>query len=142
MAETQRDPAVVEVGYNQGQRFGISIEERSLAAQTQHLPKNCVFLITGGTGGIISPIVQDLSKNTNGKFYLTGRTNLPSPDDPLMSVLKTSGQEGVQKAIIDKMANQSQKLTPVELRNKVDRFIRAADTGLGLLPPHDGSNRR
>jgi NAD(P)-dependent dehydrogenase (short-subunit alcohol dehydrogenase family)/acyl carrier protein len=127
-AEARHDPAAIEVGYDQGQRFGISIEERLMAEQADQLPQNSVFLFTGGTGGITRPIVQDLAKNTTGKFYLTGRTNLPSPEDPLMKILETFGPEGVQKAIIEKLSSQSQKLTPVEIRNKVDRFVRAAGT--------------
>jgi hypothetical protein len=63
IAETLRDPGVVEVGYYHDRRFAIGLEERSAVDQQPGMAinKGTVFVITGAAGGITSEIVTDLA---------------------------------------------------------------------------------
>ncbi|MCB2179923.1 SDR family NAD(P)-dependent oxidoreductase [bacterium] len=127
--ETLRDPAVTEVGWDNGQRFGITVVGQPWEKQSlRNLPADSVILVTGGTGGITLPIVKDLAAHTHGPIFLTGRSPLPEQDNPDLAILHSSGPEGLQQAWTDQLQQSDQKLTPVELRNKLDRFVRAITT--------------
>ena len=127
--ETLRDPAVVEVGWENEQRFTIILCEQPAAPAQPglQLDKEPVFLVSGGTGGITAPIVTDLAQNTGGHFYLLGRSPLPSPDDPDLQHLKTD-RNGLKKDLITRLSQQGAKATPVEAEQKISVLERAAAT--------------
>ena len=86
--ETLFDPSVHEVAWEGNQRFTIVCQTQELDATiTQPLPSNAVFLVSGGTGGITSPILVDLAKATKGHFYLLARSVLPERSNPLLQQL-------------------------------------------------------
>ena len=89
-AETLRDPATVEVGWNGDLRYSVTLTEKPRSTENDsRLEKGSVFLISGGTAGIIAPVVIDLATETQGSFYLLNRNPLPEPDDPILARLKT-----------------------------------------------------
>lgn len=129
LAETLRDPAVAEVGTEFGQRFGFSVREAEWRPDTSRtLKKDGVYLVTGGTGGIIPPVIQDLFTKTGGKFYLLGRSPLPSKDDPDYQIYQTAGAEGLKRTWMQAMLDGGERMTPVQMQSKIDRFSRAAAT--------------
>src|SRR3712207_3356745 len=79
IAETLTDPGVVEIGYQDGLRYTVTLEEQRLAeAQTgMVLDKTSVFVVTGAAGGITSAIVGDLATASGGIFYLLDLTPAP-----------------------------------------------------------------
>ena len=110
VAETLRDAGVIEVGTEDGQRFGITITEDSWEAQADNsIPEESVFLVTGGTGGIVPSVIQTLYSKTKGKFYLIGWTPLPSKDDVALDILKRDGAEGLKQHWMQAMLNGGQR---------------------------------
>ncbi len=68
--ETLRDPGAIEIGYKQGLRWTIGLEEQP-AADGQPgltLDQNTVFLITGAAGSIVSAITADLAAASGGSI--------------------------------------------------------------------------
>ena len=67
IAETLADPGIVEVGYRDGMRFSITLEERSAedGRTGMELGGDTVFVITGAAGGITSAITADLAADAD-----------------------------------------------------------------------------
>lgn len=125
--ETLVDAAAVEIGWRGEQRFGIALLERPVEAQTFDLGKNPVFLVSGGTGGITAPVVTDLVQQTQGIFYLMGRSELPDAKDPDILLVR-SGREKLKQAVMQRMAAEGQKPTPKKVDAVLDKTERAAAT--------------
>ncbi len=70
--ETLRDPGAVEIGYKDGQRWTVGLQEQPVADGQSglKLDTNTVFLITGAAGSIVSAITADLAAASGGTFYL------------------------------------------------------------------------
>ncbi len=80
--ETLLDAAVMEVAWEGEQRFTIVLKEDAISEEGAIvLQPGSIFVISGGSGGIIAPISLDLAQATQGQFYLLGRSNLPPADD-------------------------------------------------------------
>ncbi len=125
--ETLVDGAVVEVGWRGEQRFGIALLERPLEAQTLELGKKPVFLVSGGTGGITASVVTDLVQQTQGTFYLLGRSELPDSQDPDILLVR-SGRDQLKQAVMQRMSAEGQKPTPKQVDAVLDKTERAAAT--------------
>ncbi len=84
VAETLGDPGCVEVGYQDGLRYTVTLEEQSAAdgRPGMVLDKDSVFLVTGAAGGITSAIVTDLAAASGGTFYLLDLVPVPDAGDP------------------------------------------------------------
>ena len=92
--ETRSDPAVVEVGWEGDQRFTLVLTDQALAENgNQPLAKGSVFLISGGSGGITSPIINDLALATQGHFYLLGRSIQPDAQDPDLAMARNNPEQ-------------------------------------------------
>jgi malonyl CoA-acyl carrier protein transacylase len=130
LAEVQADPGVVEVGYRDGLRWTVSLEERP-AADGQPglaLTRDTVFLVTGAAGGITSAIVADLARASGGTFYLLDVIALPDASDPRIGLLRAD-RERLKQALIDEMKARGEKPTPV----LVDRQILGVERGEAAL---------
>ena len=125
--ETLTDSAVVEVGWRGEQRFGIAMLDRDVDEQTLDLGDHPVFLVSGGTAGITASVVTDLAQQTQGTFYLLGRSELPDPQEADIQ-LAHSGREALKTATMQRLAAQGQKLTPRQVDGLLDKTMRAAAT--------------
>jgi malonyl CoA-acyl carrier protein transacylase len=130
LSETTADPAVVEVGYHEGQRFTINLVERSEPAGGQTLPltSETVFVITGAAGGITSAIVQDLARHSGGVFFLLDLAALPPADDPHIALFR-HGRDALKQALVAEARARGEKPTPVQ----IDRQIAAVERGEAAL---------
>ncbi len=126
--ETLRDPGALEIGWENDLRYGIAtVEESRPAANDFNLEKGSVFLISGGSGGIIRPIVEDLVKATQGTFYLLDRAPLPPKDDP--DVARLAGdREGLKNDLIARLTKDGKKPTPVQVEGALFGIERSATT--------------
>ncbi len=125
--ETLIDSAVVEVGWRGEQRFGIAMLDRDVDEQTLNLGEHPVFLVSGGTAGITASVVTDLAQQTQGTFYLLGRSELPDAQDADIQ-LAHSGRDALKTATMQRLAAQGQKLTPRQVDALLDKTMRAAAT--------------
>ncbi len=124
--ETLQDPAAVEVGWQNNMRYGIATCDQPLPAQAEFsLEKGSVFLVSGGSGGIIRPIVEDLVKTTQGTFYLLNRSALPDPNSSDLTRL-TGDRDGLKKDLAARLTAAGKKATPLQVENAVTALERSA----------------
>ena len=83
IAETLSDPGIVEVGYQNGLRYTVTLVEKPArdGQPGMTLDKNTVFVVTGAAGGITSAITTDLAVASGGVFYLLDLVPAPARDD-------------------------------------------------------------
>ncbi|KAF0107639.1 MAG: beta-ketoacyl synthase [Anaerolineaceae bacterium] len=126
--ETLRDPGAVEIGWENDLRYGIAAVEEPLPAESNFtLETGSIFLVSGGSGGIIRPIVEDLVRATRGTFYLLDRAPLPAPDDP--DILRLAAdREGLKNDLITRLASGGKKATPVQVEQALLASERSAAT--------------
>lgn len=124
--ETLRDPGSVEIGWENGLRYGIALIERPLPSPADFaLEAGSIFLISGGSSGILPPIVDDLAASTGGSFYLLGRSALPDPAHPDLVRVKTD-REGLKSDLIARASAAGRKVTPVQVEQTLLRLERSA----------------
>jgi NAD(P)-dependent dehydrogenase (short-subunit alcohol dehydrogenase family) len=133
--ETLQDPGALEIGWENDLRYGIAAVEQPLPAEKDFvLEEGSVFLISGGSGGIIRPIVEDLARATRGTFYLLDRLPLPAADDP--DILRLANdREGLKNELITRLAKDGKKPTPVQVEGALFGIERSATTlqTLGII---------
>ncbi len=135
IGETLQDPGALEIGWENDLRYGIATVEQSLPAEKNFtLEQGSVFLVSGGSGGIIRPIVEDLARATRGTFYLLDRVPLPAPDDPDILRL-ASDREGLKTELIARLTRDGKKPTPVQVEGALFGIERSATTlqTLGII---------
>ena len=133
--ETLQDSGALEIGWENDLRYGIATLESTLPSEKNFtLEQGSTFLISGGSGGIIRPIVEDLVRATKGTFYLLDRVPLPAMDDPDISRL-ASDREGLKKELISRLTKDGKKPTPVQVEGALFGIERSATTlqTLGII---------
>jgi NAD(P)-dependent dehydrogenase (short-subunit alcohol dehydrogenase family) len=120
IAETLFDPGIVEVGYFEGQRYTVTLEE--LPAKDGQpgmvLDKNTVFVVTGAAGGITSAITTDLAVASGGVFYLLDLTPAPDRNDKHIAFFR-QGREALKGALIAEAKASGEKVTPAQIDKKM-----------------------
>ncbi len=125
LGETLSDASVVEIGWEGEQRFSITLFEEEGKEEAQSLPEQPVFVISGGAGGIVAPILTDLAQRTKGTFYLLGRSPLADPQDEILQRLKAD-RDGLKKDLLREMSTNGQKPSPVQVEEKLAALERMA----------------
>jgi NAD(P)-dependent dehydrogenase (short-subunit alcohol dehydrogenase family)/acyl carrier protein len=127
--ETLRDPGAVEIGYKDGQRWTVGLEERPAdTADAVHLNKETVFVVTGAAGSIVSAITADLAAASGGIFYLLDLTAEPDPGNSDLTRLVTD-RENLKRDIFERFKIRGERATPV----MVDREIAALERSRAAL---------
>ena len=120
IAETLFDSGIVEVGYFEGQRYTVTLEE--LPAKDGQpgmvLDKSTVFVVTGAAGGITSAIATDLAVASGGVFYLLDLTPAPTHDDKHIAFFR-QGRETLKSALIAEAKASGEKVTPAQIDKKM-----------------------
>ncbi len=125
LGETLADASVVEVGWEGDQRFAIDLFEEETTDSVLSLPEKPVIVISGGTGGIVAPILTDLADQTRGEFYLLGRSPLVDPEDTILQRLR-SERDGLKKDLLREMTASGQKPSPAQVEEKLAALERMA----------------
>jgi NAD(P)-dependent dehydrogenase (short-subunit alcohol dehydrogenase family) len=111
--ETLRDPGAVEIGYKEGLRWTVGLQERP-AADGQPgfaLDKDSVFLITGAAGSIVSAITADLAAASGGTFYLLDLVPEPDSNHPDLKRFVTD-REGLKRDLFARIQARGERATP------------------------------
>ncbi|HYK91056.1 MAG TPA: SDR family NAD(P)-dependent oxidoreductase, partial [Acidobacteriota bacterium] len=118
--ETLRDPGAVEIGYRDGLRWTIGLEQRPAGDGRPGvaLGKDTVFLITGAAGSIVSAITADLAAASGGTFYLLDLA--PAPD-PANSDLQrfAADKENLKHDIFERLKQRGERVTPVMVEKEM-----------------------
>ncbi|MCK5619038.1 MAG: beta-ketoacyl synthase, partial [Candidatus Krumholzibacteria bacterium] len=124
--ETRRDPGVVEVGYQDGHRWTIGLEERPLDSDTTtgvELDGDSVFVITGAAGSIVSAITGDLAAVSGGTFHLLDLAPAPDPNDADIQKF-TADREGLKRDIFERLKSSGERATPKNVERELGAIER------------------
>ena len=125
LEETLADPSVVEIGWEGDQRFSFALFEEESGESPERLPEKPVFVISGGAGGIVAPILTDLASRAPAVFYLLGRSPLNEPQAGLFQRLKND-RDGLKKDLLKEMTAAGQKPSPALVEEKLAALERMA----------------
>jgi malonyl CoA-acyl carrier protein transacylase len=120
LAELESDPDVVEIGWHGDERYTIlALPDERKSQQNLSLGSDSVFLVSGGAGGIIIPVVKDLAERTAGTFILFGRTQPPSDWDHPQLKQVLADRAGLKQAMIQQASLSQEKINPAQIEEKL-----------------------
>jgi malonyl CoA-acyl carrier protein transacylase len=123
--ETLRDPGAIEIGYKEGLRWTVGLQEQP-AADGQPgftLGKDSVFLISGAAGSIVSAITADLAAASGGTFYLLDLVAQPDPNHPDLWRLATD-KEGLKRDLFARILARGERATPALVEKELTALER------------------
>ncbi len=128
--ETMHDPGAVEIGYRDGRRWTVGIEEKRLQEESSglKLKKDTIFAITGAAGSIVSAITSDLAAASGGIFYLMDLTPEPDPSNRDLQRLATD-KESLKRDIFERLKSRGERATPA----MVDKELAALERSRAAL---------
>jgi NAD(P)-dependent dehydrogenase (short-subunit alcohol dehydrogenase family)/acyl carrier protein len=132
--ETLRDPGVVEIGYKEGLRWTIGLQEQ-LAADGKPgliLDSNTIFLVTGAAGSIVSAITADLAKASGGTFYLLDLVPEPDPENPDLKRFVTD-KDGLKRDLFARIQARGERATPALVEKELAALERAQAASSAIL---------
>ena len=126
IAETLHDPGVVEVGYKEGLRWTVGLQEQTAADGKPGLTlhSNAVFLITGAAGSIVSAITADLATASGGTFYLLDLVPEPDPENPDLKRFVTD-KDGLKRDLFARIQSRGERATPALVEKELAALERA-----------------
>jgi len=124
--ETLLDPGVLEVGYKQGRRWGVGLEEQPAASGRTgtRLDRDTVFVVTGAAGSIVSAITKDLAAASGGTFYLLDVVPQPDANDPDLKRL-AEDKEGLKRDLFALIQRRGERATPALVEKELAKLERA-----------------
>jgi acyl transferase domain-containing protein/NAD(P)-dependent dehydrogenase (short-subunit alcohol dehydrogenase family)/acyl carrier protein len=126
--ETLQDPGTVEIGYRDGLRWTIGVEEQLLSGTGLTLDRNSVFVVTGAAGSIVSAITADLATASGGTFYLLDVAPEPDPANPDFERF-TNDKDGLKRELFARIQASGLRATPA----LVEKEIAALERGQAAL---------
>jgi NAD(P)-dependent dehydrogenase (short-subunit alcohol dehydrogenase family)/acyl carrier protein len=124
--ETLRDPGAIEIGYKEGLRWTVGLQEQ-LAADGKPgltLDSNTVFLVTGAAGSIVSAITADLATASGGTFYLLDLVPEPDPENPELKRFVTD-KDGLKRDLFTRIQARGERATPALVEKELAALERA-----------------
>ena len=124
--ECLRDPGAIEIGYKDGQRWTVGLEEQSAnnGQPGLTLDEHTVFLITGAAGSIVSAITADLATASGGTFYLLDLVPEPDPSSPDLKRF-VSDKEGLKRDLFARIQARGERATPALVEKELAALERA-----------------
>jgi NAD(P)-dependent dehydrogenase (short-subunit alcohol dehydrogenase family) len=116
IAETLRDPGVVEIGHAEGRRWTVGLEEQPVEPGEPLGPES-VYLVTGAAGSIVSAILTDLSAD-GGTFWLLDLADEPDEENSDLDRVGTD-RDGLRRDIFSRMQEDGERVTPVQVEKKL-----------------------
>jgi acyl transferase domain-containing protein/NAD(P)-dependent dehydrogenase (short-subunit alcohol dehydrogenase family) len=126
LEETLKDPGALEIGYKDGLRWAIALEEQPATDEKSGLTldNNSVFLITGAAGSIVSAITTDLAAASGGTFYLLDLVPQPDPNNPDLKRFVTD-KEGLKRELFTRIQARGERATPALVEKEIAALERA-----------------
>jgi NAD(P)-dependent dehydrogenase (short-subunit alcohol dehydrogenase family) len=124
--ETLRDPGAVEIGYKEGLRWTVGLQEQSAADGKPGLvlDSNTVFLVTGAAGSIVSAITADLANASGGTFYLLDLVPEPDPENPDLKRF-VADKDGLKRDLFTRIQARGERATPALVEKELAALERA-----------------
>ncbi len=124
--ETLRDPGAIEIGYKDGLRWTVGLQEQPAADGKPGLTldSNTVFLVTGAAGSIVSAITADLATASGGTFYLLDLVPEPDPANPDLKRF-VSDKDGLKRDLFARIQARGERATPALVEKELAALERA-----------------
>ncbi|MGB2602719.1 MAG: SDR family NAD(P)-dependent oxidoreductase [Candidatus Sulfotelmatobacter sp.] len=124
--ETLRDPGAVEIGYKEGLRWTIGLEEQPAVDGMPglSLDSNTVFLVTGAAGSIVSAITADLATASGGTFYLLDLVPEPDPENSDLKRFATD-RDSLKRELFARIQARGERATPALVEKELAALERA-----------------
>ena len=124
--ETLRDPGAVEIGYKEGLRWTIELQEQPAADGKPGLilDSNTVFVVTGAAGSIVSAITADLATASGGTFYLLDLVPEPDAANPDLKRF-VSDKDGLKRDLFARIQARGERATPALVEKELAALERA-----------------
>ncbi|HWS98070.1 MAG TPA: phosphopantetheine-binding protein, partial [Candidatus Methylomirabilis sp.] len=124
--ETLRDPGAVEVGYKNGLRWSVGLQEQPAedGRPGLTLDRDSVFLVTGAAGSIVSAITADLASASGGTFYLLDLVPEPDANNPDLPRL-SNDREALKRDIFARIQARGERATPALVEKELAALERA-----------------
>ena len=124
--EALRDPGAVEIGYKNGVRWTIGLEEQSSADGQPGLTldRNSIFVVTGAAGSIVSAITADLAAASGGTFYLLDLIPEPDPNNSDIQRFLTD-KEALKRGLFARIQARGERATPALVEKELAALERA-----------------
>jgi acyl transferase domain-containing protein/acyl carrier protein len=140
--ETLRDPGAVEIGYKDGLRWTVGLQEQP-AADGQRgltLDESTVFVITGAAGSIVSAITADLAAASDGTFYLLDLAPEPDPNDPDLKRFITD-KDGLKRELFARIQARGERATPALVEKELATLerLQAAQSAIDAVKAAGGT---
>jgi acyl carrier protein len=140
IAETERDPDHLEVGYRGGNRYGFDLAEGDTTGDDPGLAldQNSVFLVSGAADRRTNDIINGLAK-TRGTFYMLDLVAVPDAEDPRVALFRSDKRalreqliEEIRTAVPEPTAAMVEKImAAIEREEAVLKAIEAVNEGGG-----------
>ncbi|MFA9564883.1 MAG: SDR family NAD(P)-dependent oxidoreductase, partial [Acidimicrobiales bacterium] len=120
IAETRRDPGVVEVGHLDDQRFTVTLQAHPMPEPPTgiDLDDDSVFVVTGAAGSIVSAIIGDLASASRGVFHLLDLAPEPDRDDPDLAAF-AADRDGLKRTIFERLKATEERATPAMVEKEL-----------------------
>ncbi|HEY4961209.1 MAG TPA: SDR family NAD(P)-dependent oxidoreductase, partial [Terriglobales bacterium] len=124
--ETLRDNGAVEVGYKNGLRWAVGLQEQPVTegGHGLMLDQDSVFVITGAAGSIVSAITADLAAASGGTFYLLDLVPEPDPNNPDLARF-VSDKDGLKRDLFERIKARGERATPALVEKELVGLERA-----------------
>jgi NAD(P)-dependent dehydrogenase (short-subunit alcohol dehydrogenase family)/acyl carrier protein len=124
--ETLRDPGAIEIGYQEGVRWTVGLQEQPAADGKRGLTLdiNTVFLVTGAAGSIVSAITADLATASGGTFYLLDLVPEPDPENIDLKRFGTD-KDGLKRDLFARIQARGERATPALVEKELVALERA-----------------
>ena len=126
IAETLRDSSAIEIGYADGLRWTVALDEQPAADGKPGLTldSHTVFLVTGAAGSIVSAITADLATASGGTFYLLDLVPEPDPESPDLKRFATD-KDGLKRDLFARIQARGERATPALVEKELAALERA-----------------
>ena len=126
LEETLFDPGIVEIGYRDGHRWTVGLEEKPAAdgRPGMTLGKETVFVVTGAAGSIVSAVTADLAAASGGTFHLL---DLAAESDPANPDLKrfATDRENLKRDLFERLKARGIRATPAMVEKEMAALERS-----------------
>jgi len=124
--ETLRDPGAVEIGYKDGLRWTVGLQEQPSTDGKPGLTldSNTVFCVTGAAGSIVSGITADLATASGGTFYLLDLVPEPDPENPDLQRF-VSDKDALKRDLFARIQARGERATPALVEKELAGLERA-----------------
>ncbi|HET9409583.1 MAG TPA: SDR family NAD(P)-dependent oxidoreductase [Candidatus Sulfotelmatobacter sp.] len=124
--ETLTDSGAVEIGYKDGLRWAVGLEEQSATDGRPglKLDRNTVFVVTGAAGSIVSAITADLAAASGGTFYLLDLVPEPNANNLDLKRFDTD-REALKRDLFARIQARGERATPALVEKELAGLERA-----------------